>query len=98
VNSSRLRLRFAGGGDWQFSHGAYKFKGEQHLDLERLKAIKKALLDAGMGDYPLVLHGASSVPKDLADEINKYGGKMGTTPRACRKRTSKSRAASVARR
>jgi fructose-bisphosphate aldolase class II len=42
------------------SHGAYKFKGEQHLDLERLKAIKKALLEAGMGDYPLVLHGASS--------------------------------------
>src|SRR5438094_7531516 len=59
------------------SHGAYKFKGEQHLDLDRLKAIKKALLDAGLGDYPLVLHGASSVPKDLAEEINKYGGKMG---------------------
>src|SRR5262245_22243063 len=60
------------------SHGAYKFKGEQHLDLDRLKSIKKALLDAGLGDYPLVLHGASSVPKDLADEINKYGGKLGT--------------------
>lgn len=60
------------------SHGAYKFKGEQHLDLERLKAIKKALLDAGFGDYPLVLHGASSVPKELVEEINKYGGKMGT--------------------
>ena len=60
------------------SHGAYKFKGEQHLDLERLKAIKKALMDAGLGDYPLVLHGASSVPKDLAEEINKYGGKLGT--------------------
>lgn len=59
------------------SHGAYKFKGEQHLDLERLKAIKKALSDAGLGDYPLVLHGASSVPKDLVVEINKYGGKMG---------------------
>ena len=59
------------------SHGAYKFKGEQHLDLERLKAIKKALMDAGMGDYPLVLHGASSVPKELAQEINKYGGAMG---------------------
>jgi fructose-bisphosphate aldolase class II len=58
------------------SHGAYKFKGEQHLDLERLKAIKKALMDAGLGDYPLVLHGASSVPKELVDEINKYGGKM----------------------
>jgi len=60
------------------SHGAYKFKGEQHLDLERLKAIKKALMDAGLGDYPLVLHGSSSVPKDLVEEINKYGGKMGT--------------------
>ena len=53
------------------SHGAYKFKGEQHLDLERLKAIKKALMEAGMGDYPLVLHGASSVPKELAQKINK---------------------------
>jgi fructose-bisphosphate aldolase class II len=60
------------------SHGAYKFKGEQHLDLERLKAIKKALMDAGMGDYPLVLHGASSVPKGLVEEINKFGGKLGT--------------------
>src|SRR5439155_22001453 len=35
------------------SHGAYKFKGEQHLNLDRLKAIKKALLEAGLGDYPL---------------------------------------------
>src|SRR6478609_1529480 len=61
------------------SHGAYKFKGEQHLDLERLKAIKKALMDAGLGDYPLVLHGASSVPKDLVEEINKYGGNMPDT-------------------
>src|SRR3974390_2221558 len=60
------------------SHGAYKFKGEQHLDLDRLKAIKAALMEAGLGDYPLVLHGASSVPKDLAEEINKYGGKLGT--------------------
>lgn len=60
------------------SHGAYKFKGEQHLDLERLKNIKAALLDAGLGDYPLVLHGASSVPKDLVEEINQYGGKLGT--------------------
>lgn len=59
------------------SHGAYKFKGEQHLDLDRLKAIKKVLMDAGLGDYPLVLHGASSVPKDLVQEINKYGGKLG---------------------
>ena len=60
------------------SHGAYKFKGEQHLDLNRLKGIKKALMDSGLGDYPLVLHGASSVPKDLVEEINQYGGKLGT--------------------
>jgi len=59
------------------SHGAYKFKGEQHLDLERLKAIKQALMDAGLGDYPLVLHGASSVPRDIAQKINRYGGTMG---------------------
>lgn len=58
------------------SHGAYKFKGEQRLDLERLKAIKKALMDAGLGDYPLVLHGASSVPQDLVAEINRYGGQL----------------------
>lgn len=59
------------------SHGAYKFKGSQHLDLERLKAIKAAFMNAGLGDYPLVLHGASSVPKELVEDINKYGGKLG---------------------
>jgi fructose-bisphosphate aldolase, class II len=59
------------------SHGAYKFKGEQHLDLERLKSIKKELMDAGLGDYPLVLHGASSVPADLVQQINENGGAMG---------------------
>jgi fructose-bisphosphate aldolase class II len=59
------------------SHGAYKFKGAQHLDLDRLKAIKKALQEAGLGDYPLVLHGASSVPKDLVEDINRFGGKLG---------------------
>ena len=59
------------------SHGAYKFKGEQHLDLDRLKAIQKALQDAGLEDYPLVLHAASSVPKDLVGQINEYGGKLG---------------------
>ena len=58
------------------SHGAYKFTGEQHLDLERLKAIKAALMEAGLGDFPLVLHGASSVPQHLVQEINKYGGAL----------------------
>lgn len=60
------------------SHGAYKFKGDQRLDIDRLKHIKKALMDADLGDYPLVLHGASSVPAHIVEEINKYGGKMGT--------------------
>src|SRR3989454_6192230 len=59
------------------SHVAYKFKGDQRLNLDRLKAIKKALMDAELGDYPLVLHGASSVPEDLVQEINKFGGKLG---------------------
>ena len=46
--------------------------------LDGLKAFEvQVLLDAGMGDYPLVLHGASSVPKEIAQEINKYGGAMG---------------------
>src|SRR5437867_783325 len=51
---------------------------EKNVDLERLKAIKTALMEAGKGDYPLVLHGASSVPKDLVEEINQYGGTLGT--------------------
>jgi fructose-bisphosphate aldolase class II len=29
--------------------------------------------------FPIVLHGASSVPQDIVDEINKYGGKMENT-------------------
>jgi fructose-bisphosphate aldolase class II len=54
------------------SHGAYKFKGEPKLDFDRLAEIMK-VLPAG---YPLVLHGASSVPQELVDKCNKYGGKM----------------------
>ncbi len=47
-------------------------------ELGRLvKAIKAALLEAGLGDYPLVLHGASSVPKEIVHDINHYGGKLG---------------------
>lgn len=58
------------------SHGAYKFKGEAKLDFERLATIKKALADAGFGDYPIVLHGSSSVPKYLVEKCNKYGGNL----------------------
>lgn len=59
------------------SHGAYKFKGEQNLNLDRFKEIKKALLDAGLGDFPLVLHGGSSVSEEFVEGINKFGGKLG---------------------
>lgn len=54
------------------SHGAYKFKGEAQLDFERLQEIRDAI---GHG-FPLVLHGASSVPQNLVEECNKYGGQL----------------------
>ncbi len=53
------------------SHGAFKFKGEPHLDYERLDKISALLLN-----YPLVLHGSSSVPKELVDLCNQFGGKI----------------------
>jgi fructose-bisphosphate aldolase, class II len=53
------------------SHGAYKFKGEPTLDMERLEKISKLL-----PGYPLVLHGASSVLPHLVEEANKYGAKL----------------------
>ena len=58
------------------SHGAYKFAGEAKLDFERLAEIKAALAEAGFPDYPIVLHGSSSVPKELVEKCNKYGGKL----------------------
>ena len=54
------------------SHGAYKFKGEAKLDFERLEEIGKRL-----PDYPLVLHGASSVPQEFVEACNKFGGQVG---------------------
>ncbi|MFZ2955759.1 MAG: class II fructose-1,6-bisphosphate aldolase [Candidatus Ozemobacteraceae bacterium] len=53
------------------SHGAYKFKGDAQLDFKRLAEIEKKL-----PGFPLVLHGASSVPADLVAICNKYGGKL----------------------
>ena len=58
------------------SHGAYKFKGEAKLDFDRLKEIKDALKEAGFGDYPIVLHGSSSVPKEFVAKCNKFGGNL----------------------
>ncbi|MBQ7702991.1 MAG: class II fructose-1,6-bisphosphate aldolase [Firmicutes bacterium] len=53
------------------SHGAYKFKGEPYLDIERLKVIHGLIPDT-----PLVLHGASSVLKEFVDMCNQYGGSV----------------------
>lgn len=52
------------------SHGAYKFTGVANLAFDVLKEIRALI------DIPIVLHGASSVPEKLIDEISKYGGKM----------------------
>ncbi|MDL2314456.1 class II fructose-1,6-bisphosphate aldolase [Desulfovibrio sp. OttesenSCG-928-C14] len=54
------------------SHGAYKFKGEAKLDFDRLQTIGDLL-----PGYPLVLHGASSVPQEFVEMANKYGGQVG---------------------
>ena len=53
------------------SHGAYKFKGEPKLDFERLKKVTELL-----PGFPIVLHGASSVPQELVELCNKYGGNI----------------------
>ena len=53
------------------SHGAYKFKGEPSLDFERLETITRLL-----PGFPLVLHGASSVPEEFVQLCNKYGGQI----------------------
>lgn len=61
------------------SHGAFKFKvkpGEAPppLRFDILEEIEKRI-----PGFPIVLHGASSVPQNIVDEINKYGGKMKDT-------------------
>ena len=53
------------------SHGAYKFKGEPNLDFERLEKISKLI-----PGFPIVLHGASSVPENLVAKCNQYGAKI----------------------
>lgn len=53
------------------SHGAYKFKGEPQLAFDRLAEIQSLL-----PNYPLVLHGASSVPQYLTDICNQYGAQI----------------------
>ena len=53
------------------SHGAFKFKGQPRLRFDILQEVENRL-----PGFPIVLHGASSVPQDLVKVINQYGGAM----------------------
>jgi fructose-bisphosphate aldolase class II len=53
------------------SHGAFKFKGEPKLRFDILEEVQKRL-----PNFPIVLHGASSVIPEFVEIINKYGGQM----------------------
>jgi len=54
------------------SHGAYKFKAgtEIKLAIDLVKTIKEKC------HIPLVMHGSSSIPVEIRDKINHFGGKM----------------------
>lgn len=59
------------------SHGAYKFTRKpdgQILAMDRIREIHKRLPNTH-----LVMHGSSSVPQELQDIINKFGGQMKQT-------------------
>jgi len=55
------------------SHGAYKFKPgkKPEIRLDILREIEKRL-----PNFPIVMHGSSSIPQEYVAMINKYGGKM----------------------
>lgn len=53
------------------SHGAYKFKEEPKLALDLVQEIHRRIPDVA-----LVMHGSSSVPQELVDIVNRYGGRM----------------------
>ena len=53
------------------SHGAYKFKGSGSLEMDILDELKERL-----PGFPLVLHGASAVPRREVERINSAGGKL----------------------
>jgi fructose-bisphosphate aldolase class II len=59
------------------SHGAYKFTRKpdgEVLAMSRIEAIHKKIPNTH-----LVMHGSSSVPQELQDIINKFGGKIKQT-------------------
>jgi fructose-bisphosphate aldolase class II len=53
------------------SHGAFKFAGKQGLHFDVIKEIARRL-----PNFPLVMHGSSSVPEDEVRRINFFGGKL----------------------
>jgi fructose-bisphosphate aldolase, class II len=53
------------------SHGAYKFKGNQGINIELLKEIARRL-----PAFPLVLHGGSAIESNEIVRINNAGGKL----------------------
>ena len=53
------------------SHGAYKFKGEPKLRYDILEEVSRRL-----PGFPIVLHGASSVPQEFVQMCNEYGGNI----------------------
>ena len=65
------------------SHGAYKFTPKQCTRNEKGILVPPPLrfdileeIEKRLPGFPIVLHGASSVPQDLVAEINSLGGKM----------------------
>ncbi|HQP95724.1 MAG TPA: fructose-bisphosphate aldolase class II, partial [Myxococcota bacterium] len=59
------------------SHGAYKFTERPTGEVLAMAQIEK--IHARLPNTHLVMHGSSSVPQDLQDIINAYGGKMKQT-------------------
>jgi fructose-bisphosphate aldolase, class II len=59
------------------SHGAYKFSKKPTGEVLVMKRIEE--INQKLPKTHLVMHGSSSVPQDLQDIINKYGGQMRPT-------------------
>ena len=59
------------------SHGAYKFKKKPTGDVLRMGLIED--IHKRLPNTHLVMHGSSSVPQELQDIINQYGGKITQT-------------------
>ncbi len=57
------------------SHGVAKFVGQQGVRFDRLQQIQQKLPPG----YPLVMHGASSVPREWVERINAAGGQLKNT-------------------